>query len=262
MTTERKSLIKVGDTFTVDLFSAHCGIYAIVNTKTGRAYIGQSVDILGRWKGHYLGLIKGEHHSRALLRDWHECGADSFEFRVVEMCDSDQLDQREKHWIDTWEPKPYNQSEWIPAYTFSTKPETIKKPVKKEPVEVKPKDTQENGHGVNDEYGIWIDQEEYNTIFFRNKTYRCDFGQGLKDYTYDELNAAIEEYSRNAGEEFIKAIIQLHLIARIVPKAHISQDKNGLGVLEKEGMARSIPIDVFSQVGAALGVQVITMGNR
>lgn len=104
--------------------------------------------------------------------------------------------------------------------------------------------------------------EEYDTYCFRNKTYRCDFGQGMKEYSYDELMAATEEYSRNAGEEFTKAIIQLHLIARIVPKAHVSYDKNGLAVLDAEGMARSIPIDVFSQIGSALGVQVITMGNR
>lgn len=256
MTTETGSLIKVGDTFSVGLFSAHCGIYAIVNTKTGRAYIGQSTDILGRWRGHYYALINGKHSSRALLKDWHECGSDSFEFRVIEMCDSDQLDQREKHWIDTWEPKPYNQSEWTPAYTFSPKPEPIKKPAKKKPVEVKPKAIQENGQG-----SIWMSKEEYETRFFRNKNYRCNFGQGVKEYTYDELIEAIEEHSLKTGEEFVPYASVLYLVEGIIPKAHVLYDKVGFAGLDDEGKAKSIHVDVFNQVASAYGVEIINLVN-
>lgn len=103
--------------------------------------------------------------------------------------------------------------------------------------------------------------DEYATYCFRNKKYRCDFGQGIKDYTYDELVAATKEHSLKTGEEFTNAVIELHLIARIVPKAHISYDEKGLAALDNEGMAKSIPIDVFSQVATALGVQIINMVN-
>lgn len=103
--------------------------------------------------------------------------------------------------------------------------------------------------------------DDYATYCFRNKKYRCDFGQGTKDYTYDELVAATKEHSLRTGEEFTNAVIELHLIARIVPKAHISYDEKGLAALDNEGMAKSIPIDVFSQVTTALGIQIISIAN-
>lgn len=106
-----KPLISVGDTFTVDIFTAHCGIYAIVNTKTDRAYIGQSVDILDRWKDHYHKLARGKQENKALIKDWHEYGAKAFEFKVIEMCHVDRLDERERYWIDTCKPTPYNLME-------------------------------------------------------------------------------------------------------------------------------------------------------
>lgn len=109
---------------------------------------------------------------------------------------------------------------------------------------------------------MMFSQDDYATYCFRNKKYRCDFGQGTKDYTYDELMVATKEHSLKTGEEFTNAVIELHLIARIVPKAHISYDEKGLAALDNEGMAKSIPIDVFSQVATALGVQIINMVNH
>lgn len=104
-------LIKAGDSFNVDLFSAHCGIYAIVNKETGHAYIGESVDMLGRWRSHYQELERGRHSNKALLKDWHKYGEEAFEFKVIELYPANFLIDLEERWIMIWQPTPYNLME-------------------------------------------------------------------------------------------------------------------------------------------------------
>lgn len=125
----RRKLIQVGEAFNAAQFSSHCGIYAIVNTKTGRAYIGQSVDILSRWGGHYSALVKSQHSNKALMKDWYEYGARAFEFKVVETCKANELYGRERYWINTWQPTPYNLVERPKDLVLKPKPKprTIRK---------------------------------------------------------------------------------------------------------------------------------------
>ena len=46
------------------------GIYAIRNTKNGKMYIGESIDIEKRWKNHQEDLDNGNHHSYKLQSEW------------------------------------------------------------------------------------------------------------------------------------------------------------------------------------------------
>lgn len=76
-----------------------CGIYEIVNKANGKKYIGQSIDIYGRFKSHKNHLCKGTSNSTLLQRAWNKYGEDCFEFRVLEKCDEDCLDERERCYI-------------------------------------------------------------------------------------------------------------------------------------------------------------------
>ena len=60
------------------------GIYAIINKTNGKMYIGESINILLRWKFHKEELSKGSHHSYKLQQDWNEYGADNFTFKIIE----------------------------------------------------------------------------------------------------------------------------------------------------------------------------------
>ena len=42
------------------------GVYAIINKTNGKMYIGESINILLRWKFHKEKLNKGLHHSYKL----------------------------------------------------------------------------------------------------------------------------------------------------------------------------------------------------
>lgn len=87
---------------------ATAGIYRIALTD-GRCYIGQSVNIESRFRGHRLELRKGTHHSRYLQNAWNRYGEGAFTFEVVETISLDALTRaeaatalawREQHWID------------------------------------------------------------------------------------------------------------------------------------------------------------------
>lgn len=78
------------------------GVYAIVNTKNSRFYIGStsyfSVSSAGRRIGgfrkrgcdHRSYLRRGVHHCRFLQRDWDSVGEAFFEFRILEVCSDEE----------------------------------------------------------------------------------------------------------------------------------------------------------------------------
>ena len=76
------------------------GIYAIRNTKNGKTYIGQSVDIRKRWIYHRWELEKGIHKNKHLQNAWDKDSA-HFRFEVVEPCREDDLDAAEMRWIES-----------------------------------------------------------------------------------------------------------------------------------------------------------------
>ena len=54
-----------------------------------------------RWSNHRQLLRAGKHHSRKLQRAWTKHGEAAFSFDVLELCDEDQAEAREQHWIET-----------------------------------------------------------------------------------------------------------------------------------------------------------------
>lgn len=80
------------------------GIYAIQNLQNGKRYIGKSVDLEKRKTEHKNGLIAGRHYNKHLQNAWNK-GYD-FAFMVVEYCDKEDLDKRERFWI-----KEYNTTD-------------------------------------------------------------------------------------------------------------------------------------------------------
>lgn len=102
-----------------------CGIYQIINTRNGKSYIGQSRNIQNRWRQHTAGL---DHESalergsyplrKAFLkygfkpaeirtRNFKGGKVGAFEFKVIEECREEQLLERERFWIDRFNPE-YN----------------------------------------------------------------------------------------------------------------------------------------------------------
>lgn len=78
------------------------GIYCIENTINGKKYIGKAVNIELRWTTHRRSLNTDKHYNKHLQRAWNVYGAESFLFYVVELCDKQSLDVRERHYIQAF----------------------------------------------------------------------------------------------------------------------------------------------------------------
>lgn len=63
-------------------------VYRILNTKSGKFYIGYSQEFEKRHKSHINMLRRGQHHCIHLQRSWSIDGEESFEFVVLKEFDS------------------------------------------------------------------------------------------------------------------------------------------------------------------------------
>lgn len=78
------------------------GIYMIRNNINGKAYIGQSINIMRRFEDHKRKALKGDTDNQLYI-DMRTLGHNNFTFRVLEICPPHLLNKREKHYV-----KEYN----------------------------------------------------------------------------------------------------------------------------------------------------------
>ena len=85
-----------------------CGIYKITNQTNNMCYIGQSVDIAKRWKDHAkCGLGIDTPASNKLYKAMQEDGLHNFSWELLQACNRDELDEREKYYIELYQSKEY-----------------------------------------------------------------------------------------------------------------------------------------------------------
>ena len=80
------------------------GVYIIINKKSGRRYIGSSVNLRARFKAHLKSLGQGKHANRHLQRAWDHYGEDAFQFLMLEVCPPEDCRVREQWHLDNTEP--------------------------------------------------------------------------------------------------------------------------------------------------------------
>lgn len=81
------------------------GIYALINTVNGKMYIGQSVNIMRRWKDHrnIAKNSKGCKSHYPLYRAIRKYDLENFDFVILEVCQPEELNDRETYWIDYYD---------------------------------------------------------------------------------------------------------------------------------------------------------------
>lgn len=81
-----------------------CGIYKITDIKTQQCYIGQSVNIQDRMKQHIkCGLGIDAPATNKLYNAMQSNGVWNFTFELLEECSRNELDKKEKQWIETYQ---------------------------------------------------------------------------------------------------------------------------------------------------------------
>lgn len=84
------------------------GIYKITNIKTKECYIGQAMHIKERWAEHAkCGLGIDTPAGNKLYKAIQEFGLWNFSFEVLEVCPKNQLNEKEKYYIDLYSSYDY-----------------------------------------------------------------------------------------------------------------------------------------------------------
>lgn len=100
------------------------GIYKITNTLNDKCYIGQSIDIQTRWTQH---IYAGTHNIARLNKSKFyqaikEDGIENFSFEILELLSREELNTRERYWIQYYDsykngynstPGGYGESSWF-----------------------------------------------------------------------------------------------------------------------------------------------------
>lgn len=87
-----------------------CGIYKITNILNQHSYIGQSIDIITRWRHHRNYPKQYSHYP--LYRAFEKYGLENFQFEILEECLPNELNEKEIYYIalfDTYK-NGYNQT--------------------------------------------------------------------------------------------------------------------------------------------------------
>lgn len=81
------------------------GIYCAKNIVNEKVYVGKSVDIEKRWKGHKNGYNNpnSSQYISYFYNALRKYGFNSFEFSVLEECTEDKLNDREIFWINKFQ---------------------------------------------------------------------------------------------------------------------------------------------------------------
>lgn len=88
-----------------------CGIYKLEDLSSHQIYIGQSVDIRKRWIDHCKAGLGIDAASNKLYRAMSADGVENFSFELLEQCPREELNDREKFYIDYYQSVEYGLNE-------------------------------------------------------------------------------------------------------------------------------------------------------
>ncbi len=80
-----------------------CGIYIIINNNNNKKYIGKSNDINRRIKEHLYLYELSRTPNKPLYLAFQKYGTLSFHYEILEECEQENLNEREKYWISFYE---------------------------------------------------------------------------------------------------------------------------------------------------------------
>jgi group I intron endonuclease len=81
------------------------GVYEIVNTVTGRRYVGSAINFARRWRQHRHDLRNNKHKNGRLQNSWNKHGEAAFAFQKILVCSAADCVLYEQIAIDALSPE-------------------------------------------------------------------------------------------------------------------------------------------------------------
>ena len=83
--------------------SEFCGIYMIINNINEKIYIGQSKNIFARWSKHIRESFNKPNDNSILHKAIRKYNISCFQFKILELCNEAELDEKERFYINLYE---------------------------------------------------------------------------------------------------------------------------------------------------------------
>lgn len=78
------------------------GVYQLLNTVTGKSYVGSSSRLRKRRAEHLKAIANGTHHSQKMRASAAKHGPEVFTFSILEHCPAQDLISRERYWMEAF----------------------------------------------------------------------------------------------------------------------------------------------------------------
>lgn len=95
------------------------GIYKIKNIFNDKVYVGSAKNLDKRIKNHIWGIYKNKHRNIMLTQAFNKYGYDNFYFIILEICDYEEIVERENLWIDYYQSFKKENGYNIQPFAFS-----------------------------------------------------------------------------------------------------------------------------------------------
>lgn len=83
------------------------GIYCLTNTLTNMKYVGQAANVGDRWKQHIKCGLGIDTPNSQLYQIMKKDGVENFKFELLEECNREDLNRKEKYWINFYKSDDY-----------------------------------------------------------------------------------------------------------------------------------------------------------
>lgn len=192
-------------------------IYTITNNITNKIYIGQTIKPKERWQKHKQEAknVDSLLYKSHLYNAMNKYGVDNFTFKIIEECDRDILDQRERYWIqklNTLEPNGYNISNGGRKLFGSENPFYGKHHTDRTKQIISEKNTGRKATDKERRMRSQINKDERNPFYGKhhsNETKEKIKETSAKNGNYEKLSKRMKENNPNDGTAFHKPVAMM-----------------------------------------------------
>lgn len=219
------------------------GIYKIENLINGKVYIGQSKNIEKRWAAHRTRPFNqnSKQYNSSLYRSIRKYGLENFSFVVLEETLIEDLDDREKYWIEYYgsrnKEKGYNLTDGGNSATSATL-------TRKQVDEIKLLlETDMSQQDIADKYNV----NQRSISYINTGETWIDQGRTYPIRSFSILTNNEKHYCQNCGKEIVTKDASLCVDCYNASRRKVNR-------ASKDELKRLIRMTSFLQIGKIYGV--------